>query len=252
MIRHCLAACLLVSPCLPLHAQTDSTALTSATVSAPRATPIRWWHIGIGVAAAALTLETLDGPVQRWSQRHRSSTSDDVASALKHVGQPEVYAAVPGAIVLAGLATGNDRLARSGGRMLASVVLAQALTQGAKRVIGRERPFVSGDDHAFHLFNFGDDALPSGHATAAFALATAASHELHSTPATIGLFTVAAGTAWSRLNDNEHWLTDVLVGGAVGVASAQFMEGRWTVFGLRPPSFLVTPRGTAVAWNVRF
>ena len=217
-----------------------------------RPTNIKLWQVGIGLAAAGLTLETLDAPVRRWAQRQRSSTTNDVANVFRQGGEPQVYLGVGGLVAITGLVTHNDNVTRSGGRLLASVVLAQALTQASKRVLGRERPFVSGDEKQFHLFSGGDASMPSGHATAAFALATAASNELHSTPASIAFYTVAAGTAWSRLNDDQHWLSDVLVGGAIGVVSAQFIYGKWTIFGIQPPRFLLSPRGASIGWSGTF
>jgi membrane-associated phospholipid phosphatase len=86
----------------------------------------------------------------------------------------------------------------------------------------------------------------------AFALATGVSDELHSTPATIALYTLATGTAWSRMNDNKHWLTDVLAGAAIGITSSKLMSGRWRVLGLSAPAFLLEPKGAGLAWRVEF
>lgn len=67
-----------------------------------------------------------------------------------------------------------------------------------------------------------------------------------------GLLTVAARTGWSRLNDNKHWLGDVLAGAGVGIASAQLVEGRWTVLHLHPPVVLAAPGGIALVWRAAF
>jgi hypothetical protein len=53
----------------------------------------------------------------------------------------------------------------------------------------------------------------------------------------------ATGTASSRINDNRHWLSDVAAGAVVGITSAKFASGRWRVFGIRAPSFIVGPTG---------
>jgi membrane-associated phospholipid phosphatase len=62
--------------------------------------------------------------------------------------------------------------------------------------------------------------------------------------------TVAAGTGWSRLNDNRHWLSDVLAGAAVGITSAELIDGRWRIFHLRPPTLFVGQAGVAIGWRV--
>jgi membrane-associated phospholipid phosphatase len=66
------------------------------------------------------------------------------------------------------------------------------------------------------------------------------------------MYTFAAGTAWSRVNDQLHWLSDVLMGSAIGITGAKIMEGRWRIFGLGPPAFLVEPGGARLEWRVDF
>jgi membrane-associated phospholipid phosphatase len=85
--------------------------------------------------------------------------------------------------------------------------------------------------------------FPSGHSTVAFALATSLSHELHNPIAAVALYAAATGTAWSRIYNACHWGSDVVVGAALGIASAEGVHGRWKIFGLRPPGFLLTPDG---------
>jgi membrane-associated phospholipid phosphatase len=55
------------------------------------------------------------------------------------------------------------------------------------------------------------------------------------------LYLFAAGTAWSRVYDRRHWPSDVFVGAALGIASAKLVNGRWRIFGIRSPEFLVGP-----------
>jgi membrane-associated phospholipid phosphatase len=79
-------------------------------------------------------------------------------------------------------------------------------------------------------------SFPSGHATAAFAFASAVTAQ-----ATVGhpgrrwsvglpLYAVAAGTAWARIHDNRHWASDVVGGAAVGtvagLATVRFHRAR--------------------------
>src|SRR4051812_14605935 len=75
------------------------------------------------------------------------------------------------------------------------------------------------------------------------AFATARGDELHQPVARYGLLAAATAVGWSRINDNRHWLSDVAAGAVVGITSAKFASGRWTVFGIRAPSFIVGPTG---------
>ena len=151
----------------------------------------------------------------------------------------------------AGLISGSKGLERSGARVLASVVLAGVITGGGKVVAGRLRPDESTTQYAFKPFSH-HDSFPSGHATIAFALATSLADEIRRPWASAVLYAGATGTAWARLNDHRHWLSDVLAGATVGVTAANFVEGRWRFFGLGPPQVLVSSRGARLEWHAAF
>jgi membrane-associated phospholipid phosphatase len=95
-------------------------------------------------------------------------------------------------------------------------------------------------------------AMPSGHAAAAFALATSLADDIHRPWATVGLYGMASAVAWSRVNDNRHWLTDVAAGALVGITSAKLAAGRWRIFGIRAPSLIAAPRGAGLGWSGQF
>ena len=93
--------------------------------------------------------------------------------------------------------------------------------------------------------------MPSGHSLD-IALATSLADDIHRPWASVGLYGMASAVAWSRVNDNRHWLTDVTAGALVGITSAKLASGRWRIFGLRPPSVMVGPRGAGLAWQGSF
>ena len=161
------------------------------------------------------------------------------------LGEPEVWAAATLGTTAFGLLTGNERVAGAGLRMTAAVGLAGLATHGVKQVFGRGRPS-SGDADNFDLFGR-EHSLPSGHATVAFALAASAADEIGSPVATVLLYGAATGTALSRVYDRRHWLSDVALGAAVGIASAKFVNGRWSLLGLRAPNFLISAGGVGVS-----
>lgn len=215
--------------------------------------PIRWWHAAAAAGGTALLVIAVDDPVRRRVQRSRGTGTDRLADVLRQPGWGPVYLGVPALLTGVGLAAGDDDLARAGGRMLTSVLLAATVTQGTKRVLGRRRPREERGPRAFDLLAFDDAALPSGHTTGAVALAASAAMQVRSPALRVAFYSVAAGTAWSRLNDDEHWLSDVALGGLIGVTSAKLVQGRWRLFRLPPPSLLMAPTGqAALGWNVPF
>ena len=211
---------------------------------------IRWWEAAIAVGTIG-AVSLADRRVDVWVQARRSSHSDAVARAFRIGGEPELVFGIPAGIFAAGVIGGNKNLQRSGGRVLASVVAAGVTTAALKEITGRFRPDETTDQYVFRPFS-NRDAFPSGHSTMAFALATSLSAELHRPWATALLYAGATGTAWSRLNDHKHWLSDVLAGATVGITAANVIEGRWRIFGLGPPQFLGSPRSARLEWRVVF
>lgn len=211
---------------------------------------IRWWH-GVVVLGGLSWLTLLDKPVQDYVQNNRNSTGDGVARAVRSFGQPEVYGTIALGMLGAGLITGDAEVARSGGRLGAALALGGAASTVAKWALGRPRPSESLIADRYAPFS-GGDAMPSGHTTMAFALATALADDIDRTWASLVLYTFATGVAWSRINDNRHWLSDVAGGAVLGVTSAKVVNGRWRIFNLRPPRLLLGPEQAQVAWQIPF
>ncbi|MFN8652457.1 MAG: phosphatase PAP2 family protein [Gemmatimonadales bacterium] len=207
---------------------------------------IRWYH-GLLFMGAVAALTPLDEPVRNGVQDLRSGGSNDVARVIRHVGQPEVYATVALGTVAAGLVSGNANITRAGARITSGIVLGGATVALLKFGIGRRRPFSAEDQYTFGPFSKADASFPSGHTMTAFALATGVSDEVHSVPVTIGMYTLATGVAWSRMNDNKHWLSDVVAGAAIGITSVKLMNGRWRVFGISAPKVLLGPGAVGVS-----
>ena len=222
--------------------------LFAASLEAQHA--IRWWEAAL-TASAIAGATVFDRGVDTWIQDQRSSGSDAIARVFRHGGQAEVFLTVGGGLLAAGVVTGRADLRRRGGRVLVSVGLA-GITTVAIKEIGRVRPNSTRDPYLFKPFSR-HESFPSGHTTIAFALAASLSEEIHAGWATAVLYAGASGTAWSRLNDHRHWLSDVLAGAAVGITAAKVVEGRWRIFGLGPPKFLIASSGeTRVEWTVPF
>jgi membrane-associated phospholipid phosphatase len=239
-----MAAALLVVHPLGVAAQTSDLA------PVPLAQSIQWWH-GALVLGGLSGLMLLDQPAQRFTQNNRSRSGNNLAEGLRHFGQPEVYATITLGLLGTGLASGNDEITRSGARLATTLALAGATSGLSKLAFGRPRPSESGDADDYIPFS-GQEAMPSGHTAVAFALATALSDDIHRTWASVGLYTIATGVAWSRVNDNRHWLSDVAAGAVVGMVSAKVVSGRWRIFNLRPPRILLGPSNAGLAWQVAF
>jgi hypothetical protein len=100
------------------------------------------------------------------------------------------------------------------------------------------------------------DSFPSLHASAAFAIGTVLAEsggDNHRWLRRVLGYGAAGATAYARLHDNVHWLSDTVAGAAVGVATARFVMGREaTRDRVARFSLLPTDGGLMITYNATF
>ena len=210
------------------------------------------WYQPLVVAAGVSVLFLVDNPVRSYMLDNQTTSKDDVASAFKRLGEPEVWALVPAVMVGTGLALKKPGLTRSGLRAVTSAVLAGGIAAVFKYTLGRERPHVPGSEPLDFIPFSGNVSMPSGHTSTAFGFAASLAEDVHPLWAKIGLYALATGTAWSRVYNNEHWTSDVVAGAIVGITSAKLVSGKWQVWGFRPPSVLTDGHQVTLTWQGTF
>lgn len=193
---------------------------------------------GLGVSAGIATFFLIDRPARDFLQQHRSKTLDGLAGVFRTMGSAPVYAGIALGITGTGLVAGNDAVKRAGGRLLFSEAMTIVADEIIKKVAGRARPDVSRSPWDFDPLKNKQVSFVSGHSAMAFVLATSLADDLHNTWASIGLYTFATGTAWSRLNDNKHWPSDVVGGAVLGFTVSKMMSNRWEILDFNPPRFV--------------
>lgn len=219
---------------------------------------IKWWE-----AAGAITLvavsTTLDRPLRQTTRNNRTETLTDLSNLFRQEGEPLYYAGISVGVWGTGVVFGSAELQRAGRRLMVTVTASGLITYATKMVVGRSRPNEDAGPFSFHPFTTLKDSagieargsFPSGHTTAAFAVATSLADDIDYWPASVLLYTLAAGTAYSRVYDNRHWFSDTVAGAILGITTAKVVSGHWRIFGLQPPGWLVTPTGApALAWRV--
>jgi membrane-associated phospholipid phosphatase len=160
-----------------------------------------------------------------------SSTQDSrriqrMATFVRTVATPGSYY-IGISMYAAGRLTDHDRLADVGLHGTEALLIGEAVGGVIKAVVGRQRPSVLPRNASSYQLGRGLRAdiyrsFPSGHTTSAFAAAAAVSSETArfwpGTRWVIGpiLYTGAALTGVSRMYNNRHWMSDVLVGAGVG------------------------------------
>ena len=182
------------------------------------------------LAAAGLILSPLDRSLEKMvAPIGPGRRVDGVTNAINSLGTPQVL--VPA--LAASYFLGNKADKDTAEMAVSALASAAIMTQGMKYMTGRARPNMPDAGH-FSGPNSGKghDSFPSGHAAAAFAVATVlASRHPDQKYLYYGLAT-AVGAA--RVRKSAHFPSDVLVGAAVGVyAGNRALEGRSRLLSLR-------------------
>jgi membrane-associated phospholipid phosphatase len=115
---------------------------------------------------------------------------------------------------------GNSHVKHVTVDVLRAQLVSLGLTYGLKHAVGRERPDRSAND-----------SFPSGHAAQTFASATVLARHLGPN-ATWPALVVATFVSLSRVNQNRHFLSDVVFGAGLGVAAGwntAHRESDWTL-----------------------
>lgn len=185
--------------------------------------PLHWDGVDLGrfglvAAGAGLSLLWLDGDLRGgWGL-------EGLTDRAAFLGDPLFNAAAFGAVYAYGKASGVTRAAAAGLAGLESWAISGAIVVTAKAALRRERPssgaprWRSGGGEL--LFN-DELSFPSGHAAAVFSSARVAAWYLDGKPAAPYVcYGLAALAAWSRVEDGEHWVSDVAAGAAIGYFTA--------------------------------
>ena len=208
------------------------TALAQAdTIGSPRALfTYRDAVLAGGVALVTLAARPFD---DHYAARLQDSSTQanrklqGLATFVRTVATPGSYV-IGGTMYVAGRLSKDERLADLGWHGTEALIVGELVAGVIKGTAGRQRPHVRPrDPNSFQLFRgFGHEdkyrSFPSGHTTSAFAAAAAVSSETSrwwpNTRWIIGpaMFTGAALTGVSRMYNNRHWASDVLIGAGIG------------------------------------
>lgn len=227
--------------------------------------------VALGIVAVSQLDETLARRFQR-PALHGNHGLAATSSVVRTLGDPGALMLSAGTYAL-GRLTKREGMADLGLHATEAIVVSGAVSGLLKFAIGRARPYLApgepgefgpgGDEFRPGRGLGGYTSFPSGHTTAAFAAASAVSVELgRMNPhagriATPFLYGGATLVALSRVYDNKHWVSDVVMGAAVGtfvgrrvVAWQHSHPGNRLDRWLLPTSIAPSTRGVSIGWTV--
>jgi membrane-associated phospholipid phosphatase len=234
-MKKLLIVLLLAASTSPLVAQTRA----DSTAPIPPFFRPRDALIAAGFAAGMVAMMPLDKHIAHTLQDPKLQQSTIMrrgAAFFRFMGQPAPQIIAVGMYGVGRLAH-SKRMEQLAVHGFESMVLSTAITGPIKLLAGRARPYVYHDSAAFDFklgrgFKGTDfESFPSGHATTAFAVASAVQsqtwewiREDHGPAAlkaaiAVVMYGGASMVGVSRSYNNKHWASDVMAGAGIGTFS---------------------------------
>ena len=168
--------------------------------------------------ALSSVAQSLDYKIMREVNCNRHTCLDN---SFQFISNSNMYvtAGAPFVLLGTGIFSHNKNLVRMGEDAAISFAISSVATYALKNTFRRERPFVTHKD-IVKLSNGGGMSFPSGHTSAAFAIATSIALDNKQWYIRTAVFTYAGLVGYSRIHLGVHYPSDVLAGAVVGIASA--------------------------------
>jgi membrane-associated phospholipid phosphatase len=197
---------------------------TGAYVTAPVHWDARdWLEFGATVATV--------GVAHHYDDDVRSHFAPARPADLEKPSSHELRDAAPAVALMAGSWAlsrweSDPVLSGAAADMFEAAVLSSATAFVLKTAAGRERPYETRDANAWR---HGGSSFPSLHATAAFAIGSVFAEsggDYYRLLKRIIGYGIGAGTAYLRVHNRDHWLSDVVAGAGLGEATGRFIVNR--------------------------
>ena len=176
----------------------------------------RWLApLGLGTAALIATDRRTGDEMAESSQQLNASRT------ISYAGSGYAVGGVAATFYLVGRVTHNDRARETGLLGAEALIDSGIVVTVLKEITQRRRPTAAtgrGD------FFDGGSSFPSGHAISAWSLATVIANEYHDRPLVqITAYGIASAVSVARFTSLNHYLSDVLVGSAMGYGIGRYV-----------------------------
>lgn len=179
------------------------------------------WLAPLGLSTVALIAtdrQTSGELVEHGDNLNRLRISKDVS----RFGSVYSTAGTVGVLYLAGRVTHNARLRETGLLGAEALIDSSLVVSGLKAATQRQRPPT---DNSSGEFFDGGSSFPSGHAISSWSLATVIAEEYghHRPLVQIAAYGLASAISFSRYTGRNHFLSDALVGSALGYGIGRYV-----------------------------
>jgi len=145
----------------------------------------------------------------------------DASRIISYAGSIYGVSAAAGSFYLIGRATHNQRARETGILATEAIIDSGIVVTALKEITQRARPLTGKDRSKFFV---GGSSFPSGHSIEAWSVATVIANEYHDQLAVqIAAYGIASAVSVSRFTGLHHYLSDVLVGSAMGYGIGRYV-----------------------------
>ncbi|MCP5053045.1 MAG: phosphatase PAP2 family protein [bacterium] len=154
----------------------------------------------------------------RWAERG--------SPVITHLGSVSFSIGMIGSFYVAGKLFKDPRAKETARLGLRSLLYTMAISRVLKSTFRRQRPYVEDGIDSWFNSERGNDyrSFPSGHTTMAWSMATVVAGMYKDKPAVpVIAYSLATLAGLSRMTENKHWASDVLIGAVLGYSIGRFV-----------------------------
>lgn len=194
--------------------------------------PLRWhgkdWVIFGSVLGGTFALSFLDEEANDFFLRNHSKTADKLSDFGIKYGEPATAVILTGSLYAVGLIADSDWLRESCVILSASLLPDGMIQTVTKKATGRARPHLGLGHDEFDPFRNEEAyySFFSGHTMVAMTTSHVFAKRIDNAFAKVGLYSIGTIAGLSRMYNEDHWLTDVVLGNALAIASVNSVS-KW-------------------------
>lgn len=149
-----------------------------------------------------------------------AETLADLGYAYDQFGPTTFLAATTTTLLMGGIIFKDTKLLETTRLVIESALITGVITWTSKGLFSRSRPYTDEGTKDFHFFKFSSahkyNSFPSGHSSNIFSLVTVITKQYPAWWLKIPAYTLAVSVGLQRIDDRQHWTSDVVVGSLLG------------------------------------
>ena len=159
-----------------------------------------------------------DQRIKEWVDSNNTGLFDDIWESVTNSGNGVFLGGLLASYYIVGEIFKLNNMRKIALLGVESFLISGALVAVLKYSIGRARPYTGESRASFHPFSSTSShySFPSGHASSAFSVATVIAEHSKEFLIDVVAYGMASLVAMSRIHKNKHWVSDTIIGSAIG------------------------------------